>query len=255
MNFLSLFVLIPVLMTCAMFCTSNARTVRTVMMTGASMLLGSGRCADRPVFGRAGVGQYGRDALYGRRGLVRSAEHTLFGRRRRHIGGHAAALVDHRLYRGAGFVEDGRDAARVFRVVLAAVDRRIRLFYLDRPVHDVPVLRGCADSDVPAHRRMGYGTQGILGHEADADADGRIGPAAGGHFGHLFPFGSRGRAAFDEYSRDIQAYDPDERAVPVFPRSRSSASACSARCSRSIRGRPTVMLWLRRPSRCCMPAC
>ena len=39
MNFLSLFVLIPVLMTCAMFCTSNARTVRTVMMTGASMLL------------------------------------------------------------------------------------------------------------------------------------------------------------------------------------------------------------------------
>ena len=39
MNFLSLVVLIPVLMTCAMFCTSNARTVRTVMMTGASMLL------------------------------------------------------------------------------------------------------------------------------------------------------------------------------------------------------------------------
>ena len=39
MNFLSLFVLIPVLMACAMFCTSNARTVRTVMMTGASMLL------------------------------------------------------------------------------------------------------------------------------------------------------------------------------------------------------------------------
>ena len=39
MNFLSLFVLIPVLMTCAMFCTSNARTVRTVMSPGASIRL------------------------------------------------------------------------------------------------------------------------------------------------------------------------------------------------------------------------
>ena len=39
MNFLSLFVLIPVLMTCAMFLLKNIRRIRAVMVTGASLLL------------------------------------------------------------------------------------------------------------------------------------------------------------------------------------------------------------------------
>ena len=182
MNFLSLFVLIPVLMTCAMFCTSNARTVRTVMMTGASMLLALAVALTVLFLGERASGNtaemlYTADAVW----YAPLNIHYSVG-----VDGISVAmlLLSAIIVFTGTFVEDGRDAARVFRVVLAAVDRRIRLFYLDRPVHDVPVLRGCADSDVPAHRRMGYGTQGILGHEADADADGRIGPAAGGHFGH-----------------------------------------------------------------------
>ena len=39
MNFLSLFVLVPVLMTCAMFLCRNMRQIRAAMMTGASALL------------------------------------------------------------------------------------------------------------------------------------------------------------------------------------------------------------------------
>ena len=39
MNFLSLFVLIPVLMTCAMFLLKDIRRIRAVMVTGASVLL------------------------------------------------------------------------------------------------------------------------------------------------------------------------------------------------------------------------
>ncbi len=39
MNFLSLFVLIPVLMTCAMFLLKDIRRIRAVMVTGASLLL------------------------------------------------------------------------------------------------------------------------------------------------------------------------------------------------------------------------
>ena len=47
-------------------------------------------------------------------------------------------------------------------------------FILDRPVHHVHVLRGCPHSHVSAYRCMGVGTQGVLRHEADTDADGRL---------------------------------------------------------------------------------
>ena len=40
MNFLSLFVLIPLLMTCAMFLTKDIRRIRAIMVVGASLLLG-----------------------------------------------------------------------------------------------------------------------------------------------------------------------------------------------------------------------
>ena len=40
MNFLSLFVLIPLLMTCAMFLTNDIRRIRAIMVVGASLLLG-----------------------------------------------------------------------------------------------------------------------------------------------------------------------------------------------------------------------
>ena len=40
MNFLSLLVLIPVLMTCAMFLTKDIRRIRAIMVVGASLLLG-----------------------------------------------------------------------------------------------------------------------------------------------------------------------------------------------------------------------
>lgn len=40
MNFLSLFVLIPLLMTCAMFLTKDIRRIRAIMVAGASLLLG-----------------------------------------------------------------------------------------------------------------------------------------------------------------------------------------------------------------------
>ena len=40
MNFLSLFVLIPLLMTCAMFLTKDIRRIRAIMVVGASLVLG-----------------------------------------------------------------------------------------------------------------------------------------------------------------------------------------------------------------------
>src|SRR5699024_4432301 len=52
--------------------------------------------------------------------------------------------------------------------------RCVRVLHLDRPVHHVHVLRGCPHSHVSAYRCMGVGTQGVLRHEADTDADGRL---------------------------------------------------------------------------------
>ena len=78
-------------------------------------------------------------------------------------------------------------------------------------------LRGGADPDVPADRRVGNRPERVFGDETDADVDGRFGAAAGRHPRHLFPFGARRRSTVDEYSRNLQTYDSDERAVPVLP--------------------------------------
>ena len=61
-------------------------------------------------------------------------------------------------------------------MVHPALYRCVWLLYLYRPVYYVYVLRGGSDSYVPADWCMGFGSQGVLGHEADPDADGRLGP-------------------------------------------------------------------------------
>ena len=43
----------------------------------------------------------------------------------------------------------------IFPMVYLAFDGGVRILHLYRPLYDVYVLRGCLDSDVFAHRRLG----------------------------------------------------------------------------------------------------
>lgn len=106
MNFLSLFVLIPLLMTCAMFLTKDIRRIRAIMVVGRLAVAGPVRGAGGDVSGRTQRGERRRNAVHGRCGVVRSAEYPLFGRRRRYFSGDVAAVVGDRLYRGVRFVEN-----------------------------------------------------------------------------------------------------------------------------------------------------
>ena len=95
--------------------------------------------------------------------------------------------------------EDRRQS--LLPLVLPVERGGVRVLHFGRPLHDVPVLRGGADPDVPADRRLGQRAQGIRRHETDADAHGRVGPAALRHPGHLL----RCRGADDEPARDRRA--------------------------------------------------
>gem|GEM_PF-6215602 len=167
-------------------------------------LLGTARAGDLscvPLPRPAGSRRYGRDAPYGQRRLVRSAQHPLRSGRGRYLGSHAATVGHHRLHGHVRLVADEERRQSLLPLVLPALGRCLRILHHRRSLLDVHVLRSGADPDVPAHRRLGQRPQGVFGHEADADAHGRVGPAALRHPGHLL----RCRGADDEPARDRRA--------------------------------------------------
>ena len=144
---------------------------------------GAGGALPRP----ARSGRDGRHALYREPCVVRSARYPLCGGRGRHLGRHAAAVGRHRIYGYVRFVADANRMIKEYFLWFCLLERRrLRLLHLGRPLHDVHVLRGGADPDVPADRRLGQRPQGVCRHEADADAHGRFGAAADRHSRHLF---------------------------------------------------------------------
>ena len=129
------------------------------------------------------------------------------------------------------------DVKGLLPLVLPAERRRFRVLYLGGPLHDVHVLRGGADPDVPADRRLGQRPQGVCRHEADADAHGRFGAAADRHSGHLF----RRRGDDDEYSGNRAAAQHSARAAVCL------VSAGLRRVRRAGRAVPVPYVESRRP--------
>ena len=118
MNFLSLFVLIPLLMTCAMFLTKDIRRIRAIMVVGASLLLGLSVALVAMYLGERSAGN-GAEMLF-------TADAVWYAPLNIHY-----SVVGDRLYRGVRFVENVAAAAGVFRMVLAAVDRGVRILHFD----------------------------------------------------------------------------------------------------------------------------
>ena len=109
MNFLSLFVLIPLLMTCAMFLTKDIRRIRAIMVVGASLLLGLSVALVAMYLGERSAGN-GAEMLF-------TAD--------------AVWYAPLNIHYSVGVVENVAAAAGVFRMVLAAVDRGVRILHFD----------------------------------------------------------------------------------------------------------------------------
>ena len=136
MNFLSLFVLIPVLMLGGLLLASDIKQIRAVCATGASLLL----LLAVALSGRKEQRKYGRNAFHRQQRVVCPVSYSLFGGGRRHFGRYVIIIFHYRIHRHIHFVEDGTLAPGILYVVLSVEYRCLRFFHLHRPLHHVYVL-------------------------------------------------------------------------------------------------------------------
>ena len=150
MNFLSLFVLIPVLMLCGLFLAGNMKQIRWVCATGASLLLILSTVLTFMYLGERSAGNT--------EAMLFTANSVWYAPLNIHYSvGVDGIVFCYCIHGHIYFLENGSAAQRILHVVLLAEHRCFRLLYFNRFVHHVHVLRNRLDSDVPAYWRMGYG--------------------------------------------------------------------------------------------------
>ena len=185
MNFLSLFVLIPLLMLLGLWLSKGIKAIRGVMVVGASALV---------VCAVALVIMYLNDRAAGAEGeMLYTASFTWFEPLHIKYSVGVDGISVAMLLLSAIIVFTGTFASwklkpltkEYFLWFTLLSTGAVRILYLDRPVHDVHVLRDCPHTYVPSHRSMGQRPQGIFGHEADAYAYGRFRVAYVRHFRNL----------------------------------------------------------------------
>ena len=145
MNFLSLFVLIPLLMLLGLWLSRNISQIRTVMVTGASALLAlsialtvmylqarQGGATDEMLF-CADVAWYPALNIHYSVGVDGISVVML-------LLSSAAAFGHHRIHGYFRFLASATAYERIFPLVHVPVSGCVRLLHLDRPVHDVHVL-------------------------------------------------------------------------------------------------------------------
>ena len=157
MNFLSIFVLIPLLMLAGLWAARGIKAIRGVMVTGASALLIASVVLTFMYLGERSAGNTA-EMLFRADTMVRTASYLLLGRRRRHLGSYAVTVRHYRIYRHIRFLAFATVDQRIFPLVHAVVDGSVRILYIRRPVHHVYVLRNSLDTYVYADWRMGFGT-------------------------------------------------------------------------------------------------
>ena len=135
MNFLSLFVLIPVLMLGGLLLASDIKQIRAVCATGASLLLLLAVALTVLFLGERNSGNTA-EMLF----TASSVWYSLFGGGRRHFGRYVIIIFHYRIHRHIHFVENGTLAPGILYVVLSVEYRCLRFFHLHRPLHHVYVL-------------------------------------------------------------------------------------------------------------------
>jgi len=181
MNILSLFPAVPLVMMLGLWLSKSTRQIHTVMVAGSSLLVALAVVLVVQYLGLRGAGETAQMLFTESRVWYAPLNiHYAVG-----VDGISVAM----LLLSAVIVFTGTFASwqmksrrqSLLPLVLPVERGGVRVLHFGRPLHDVPVLRGGADPDVPADRRLGQRAQGIRRHEADADAHGRFGVAADRH--------------------------------------------------------------------------
>ena len=150
MSILSLFVVIPALMLLCLWLAKSLNQVRGVMVTGASCLLALSVWLTIYFLQQRAAGNTAE-----MHALVQAAEHRLFGWCRWYFRRDAAPVEYHRIHGNLRLLAVEATHQGVFPLVHAVEHRCLWLLHLNRPLHDVYVLRGGPDSDVPVDWCLG----------------------------------------------------------------------------------------------------
>ena len=138
MNFLSLFVLIPVLMLGGLLLASDIKQIRAVCATGASLLLLLAVALTVLFLGERNSGNTA-EMLFTASSVWYAPFHIHYS-----VGvdgiSVAMLLLSSIIHRHIHFVEDGTLAPGILYVVLSVEYRCLRFFHLHRPLHHVYVL-------------------------------------------------------------------------------------------------------------------
>ena len=145
MNFLSIFVLIPLLMLLGLWLSRNIAQIRTVMVVGSSALL-IAAVALTVGYLQARAGGDTAEMLFRADTVWYAPLHIAYSVG---VDGISVAM----LLLSAVIVFTG-----TFALVHSVVNGSIRVLYLDRPFHHVHVLRNRTDPDVSVNRCMGFGS-------------------------------------------------------------------------------------------------
>ena len=241
MNILGLFVVVPVLMILFLFLCKDIKSIRAVMVTGATALLAL-TAVLVVTFLRERAANPDAEMLLvqswtwyaplnitmtlGKLNSKRSRE-QLFGRTEQN----KVVVFDkgnHRIYRRIFVVEYGY-GKRVFPLVLPAYNRRIRLFHHHRFVLYVYVLRSRPHTDVSTYRSVGNWQKRVFGNEADPYAYGWFGILDDRYHRHILHFGSN-YIQYSGYSQQ-RAYSYRTSTMDI---SRNVLRFRCARCSVSV---------------------
>ena len=148
MNFLSIFVLIPLLMLLGLWLSRNIAQIRTVMVVGSSALL-IAAVALTVGYLQARAGGDTAEMLFRADTVWYAPLHIAYSVG---VDGISVAM----LLLSAVIVFTGTFAS--WRLQPLVVNGSIRVLYLDRPFHHVHVLRNRTDPDVSVNRCMGFGS-------------------------------------------------------------------------------------------------
>ena len=155
MNFLSIFVLIPLLMLAGLWAARGIKAIRGVMVTGASALLIASVVLTFMYLGERSAGNTA-EMLFRADTLWYAPLHISYS-----VGvdgSHVVIVCRYCIHRYFRLLASAASDKRIFPLVHTVVYGSLRILYIHRLIHHVHVLRNRADSYVPADRCMGFGT-------------------------------------------------------------------------------------------------
>ena len=157
MNFLSIFVLIPLLMLAGLWAARGIKAIRGVMVTGASALLIASVVLTFMYLGERSAGNTA-EMLFRADTLWYAPLHISYSVGVDGISVAMLLLSAVIVFRYFRLLASAASDKRIFPLVHTVVYGSLRILYIHRLIHHVHVLRNRADSYVPADRCMGFGT-------------------------------------------------------------------------------------------------